>query len=66
MKIFIITSRFFISYMEPLFVVAKIIRQTMMAYLFIQNCFKCDYDHYSTIAFGNVRITLCGKNVLYL
>ena len=42
----------------------------MIAYFFIQNCFKCDYDHYnvlgdiititvqSTVAFGQARITL--------
>jgi len=28
----------------------------MIAYFFIQICFKCDYDHYSTVAFGNVWI----------
>jgi len=40
----------------------------MMAYLFIQNCFKCDYDHYkvlsvimtitvqSNVAYGNARM----------
>jgi len=61
-KILIISSIFYISYMEPLFVVAKIIRspvlENMIAYFFIQNCFKCDYDHYSAVAFGNSRITL--------
>ena len=36
--------------MELLFVVAKIMGHLakMMAYFFIQNCFKCDYDHHST------------------
>ena len=29
-----------------------------IAYFFIQNSFKFDYDHYSTVAFGNARITL--------
>jgi len=29
-----------------------------IASFFIQNCFKFDYDHYSTVAFGNARITL--------
>jgi len=28
----------------------------MIAYYFIQNCYKCRYNHYSTVAFGNTRI----------
>jgi len=54
--------------MEPLFVVAKIIGSPGKndSLLFIQNCFKCDYDHHSTAAFGNARITLCRKNVLFI
>jgi len=44
--------------MKPLFVVAKIIRSPGKndSFFFIQSCFKCDYDHYSTVAFGNARI----------
>jgi len=36
--------------MELLFVVAKIIGHLakMIAYFFIQNCFKYDYDHHNT------------------
>ena len=47
-------STFYISYMEPLFVVAKITASPgkMIAYFFIKNCFKCDFDHYS-------RLLLC-------
>jgi len=30
----------------------------LIAYLFIQNCFKCYYNHYSIVAFGNTRLTL--------
>ena len=43
--------------MEPLFVVAKIIGSSSGKnnLFFIQNCFNCDYDHYSTAAFGNAR-----------
>jgi len=29
-----------------------------IACLFIQDCFKCDYDLYSTVAFGNARMSL--------
>jgi len=47
--------------MEPLFVAGKISPGKKIAYFFIQNCFKCDYDHYSTVACGNWR-----KNVLCL
>jgi len=56
-NIFIVTSRFYISYMEPLFVVAKIIESPdkSESYFFIQNC---DYDHYSTVAFASAQITL--------
>ena len=41
-----------ISYMEPLFVVAKIIDhlEKIIAYFFIHNCFKCDYDHYEVLS----------------
>jgi len=43
----------------------------MIAYFFIQNCFRCDYDHYKvlsvimtiTVQFSNARITLLPKNV---
>jgi len=38
----------------------------MIAYFFIQNCFKCDYVviiHCSSVSFGNTRITLWLKNV---
>ena len=38
----------------------------MSAYFFIKYSFKYDYDHYSTVAFGNARITLWRKNVLFL
>jgi len=38
----------------------------LIAYFFIQNRFKCDYNHYSTVAFGNTRLTLWPKNVLRL
>jgi len=46
--------------MELLFVVAKIIGSPgkNASLLFIQNCFKRDYDRYSTVAFGSARITL--------
>jgi len=30
----------------------------MIPCVFIQNCFKCDYDHCSTVAFGNAQVTL--------
>jgi len=33
---------------------------------FIQICFKCDYNHYSAVAFGSARWTLWPKNVLRL
>jgi len=33
----------------------------MIAYFFIQKFFKCRYDHYSTIAFGDARTTLWRK-----
>jgi len=51
-KIFMVTSIFYISYVEPLFVVAKIIDHVtkMIAYFFIHNCFKCDYDHYKALS----------------
>jgi len=41
-KMSIINSLFYISYMEPFFVIAKIIGSPgkMKAYFFIQNCFK--------------------------
>jgi len=59
MKIFIITSRFYILCMQPLFVVAKIISpEKSDCLLFLQSCFKCDYDYNSTVVFGNARITL--------
>jgi len=52
--------------MEPLFAVAKIIgspgRYDIL--LFHSKLFKCDYDHCSTVAFGNARITLWRKNML--
>jgi len=38
----------------------------LISYFFIQHCFKCDYNHYSTFAFGNTRLTLWPKNVLSL
>jgi len=46
--------------MEPLIVVAKIIGSPGKndGLLFHSNCFKGYYDHYSTVAFGNARITL--------
>ena len=62
-KIFIVASIFYISYMEPLFVLEKIIGSLCKNDSF---CFKYDYDHCSTVAFGNARITLCGENVLCL
>jgi len=37
----------------------------MIAYFFIQNCFKCDYEHYSTVVFDNAGISLWRRNVLY-
>jgi len=48
-KIFIFTSLFYISY-GTTFVVAKIIGSPGKndSLLFIQNCFKRDYDHHST------------------
>ena len=59
-KIFMITSRFYVSHIEPLFNVAKIIGSPGRndSLFVIQNCFKCDDDRYSTVAFGNARITL--------
>ena len=53
--------------MEPHFVKAKIIGYlaNMIAYFFIENCFKCDYEHYSTVAFGNARIT-CNVRMRYI
>jgi len=40
--------------MESLFVVTKLIASPakMIAYIFILNCFKCDCDQYSTVAFA--------------
>jgi len=51
---------FSVSFWLRYFYLAK-----MIAYYFIQNCFKCDYNHYSTGAFGNTRITfdLCAALV---
>jgi len=47
-----ITFLFYISYMEPVFVASKVIGSSGIndspLYYFIQNCFKCDYDHYNT------------------
>ena len=134
-NIFIITSTFYISYIEPLFVVVKIIglpgsstvnnfvrdgpvidvvshvvlsptvasiyfltaenwykipakiwailfrgghrlfalilavlllTSKLLAYFFILNCFKSDYNHYRAVGFGNTRLTLWLKNVLRL
>jgi len=55
-----ITSIFFISYMETLFVVAKIIGSPgeNNSLLFHSKLLKWDYDHCSIVAFGNARITL--------
>jgi len=66
-----IHNHFYIIYFvyEPLFVVAKIIGsfgKNDALYFFIQNCFKCGYDHYSTVVFGNAGISLRRKNVLCL
>jgi len=38
--------------MEPRFVVAKIMGSPgkMIAYFFVQNCFKCDYDHLKVLS----------------
>jgi len=46
--------------MEPLLVVAEIIgssgkNDTTFSFKIV---FKCDYDHYSIVAFGKARITL--------
>jgi len=56
MEILIITSRFYIPYMEALFHMAKIIRSSRKndGLLFIQNWFAYDYDHYSTRVFKSV------------
>jgi len=35
----------------------------MTDYFFIQNCFKCDYHHYSTVAFGIARWVAAWKKV---
>ena len=35
----------------------------MIAYFFIQNCFKCDYHHYSTVAFGVARWVAAWKRL---
>ena len=43
--------------MEPLFV-AEIVGSPGKMTLFIQNCCKCEYKHYSTVAFDNARIAL--------
>jgi len=52
----------------PIFVVVYIpdYPAKTIAYFFIQNSFKFDYDHYGTVAFGNARITLWHNNVLCL
>jgi len=54
-KIFIISSIFYISYTEPLFVAAKIIASPGKndSLLFHSKLLKCGYDHCSTVAFGN-------------
>jgi len=40
----------------------------MIAYFFIQNWFKCDcdYNHYSTVGFGNAWKTFWSKSMLCL
>jgi len=46
--------------MEPLFVVAKLIGspgKNDSLYFFIQNCVRCDYDHYKILS-GIVTITV--------
>jgi len=77
-----ITSRCYISYVEPLSVVGKIspgktfsfkivssVVMTITKYwmwLWPLQSFECDYGHYSTVGFGNARTTSWRKNVLYL
>jgi len=60
MRIFVITSVLYISFVEPLFVVAKIIgspgKNDFLLFSF-KNCFKCDYDH-NKISSGIMTITL--------
>ena len=62
-KISIITSIFYMSYMEPLFGVPKIMgspdkNDSLLAAFSFKIVFGCDYDHYSTVAFGIARMTL--------
>jgi len=49
-----------------LILAALLLPAKLITYFFIQNCFKCDYNHYSTVSFGNTRLTLLPKNVLRL
>jgi len=59
-KLFMITCIFYISCMEPLFVVDKPVASPGKndSLLFHSHCVKCDYNHCSTVAFGNAQITL--------
>jgi len=41
-----------------LILAALLLPAKLIAYFFIQNCFECDYNHYSIVAFGNTRLTL--------
>jgi len=49
-----------------LILIALLLPAKLIAYFFIQNCFKCDYNHYSTAAFGNTWLPSWPKNVLHL
>jgi len=37
---------------------ALLLPAKLLAYFFIQNCFKCDYNRYSAVTFGSTRLTL--------
>jgi len=41
-----------------LILAALLLPAKLIAYFFIQNCFKCDNNHYGAVAFGNTRLTL--------
>ena len=59
---FIINSRFYISHVEALFVVAKIMESPgkMIAYCFIQNYFKRDHDHDKVMSvIMTIRVGYC-------
>ena len=49
-----------------LILAALLLPAKLIAYFCIENCFKCDYNHCSAVAFGNTRLTLRLKNVLRL